>query len=104
MKQGLDEVTARREANSMNIDERNEFLSENIDTLAEVANEDADAKLNKLQSGDTYNRIKNEMERQGADSGLADSAAQLVQQAHNVIADKFGEEGRELLERSNLQF
>lgn len=103
MKQGLDEVTARREANSMNIDERNEFLSENIDTLAEVANEDADAKLNKLQSGDTYNRIKNEMERQGADSGLADSAAQLVQQAHNVIADKFGEEGRELLERSNLQ-
>lgn len=103
MKQGLDEVTAHREANSMNIDERNEFLSENIDTLAEVANEDADAKLNKLQSGDTYNRIKNEMERQGADSGLADSAAQLVQQAHNVIADKFGEEGRELLERSNLQ-
>lgn len=103
MKQGLDEVTARREANSMNIDERNEFLSENIDTLAEVANEDADAKLNKLQSGDTYNRIKNEMERQGANSGLADSAAQLVQQAHNVIADKFGEEGRELLERSNLQ-
>ena len=103
MKQGLDEVTARREANSMNIDERNEFLSENIDTLAEIANEDADAKLNKLQSGDTYNRIKNEMERQGADSGLADSAAQLVQQAHNVIADKFGEEGRELLERSNLQ-
>lgn len=103
VKQGVDAITAKKEAEAMNIDERNEFINDNIDTLVEVANEQADETLNKLQVGDTYKRIKDEMEKQGANSNLADSAAQLVQQAHNVIADKFGEEGKELLEKSNLQ-
>lgn len=102
-KQGIDKIKAQKEAEAMNIDERNEFINENIETLAEVAIEQADEKIKTLQTGDTYARIKGEMEKQGADSTLADNAAQLVQQAHNVILDKFGEEGRQLLEKSNLQ-
>ena len=102
-KQGINKKQARQEAENMTIDERNEFINQNISTLAEVAAEQADNTLNKLQSGDTYTRIKNEIEKQGADSKVADSTAQLVQQVHNAISDKFGEEGREHLEKSNLQ-
>ena len=103
VKQGIDAKTAQKEAEAMTIDERNEFINENIETLAEVATEQADNSLNALQGQVTYNRIKEEMERQGATSEIADNSAQLVQQAYNVIADKFGSEGKELLEKSNLQ-
>ena len=103
VKQGIDAKTAQKEAEAMTIDERNEFINENIETLAEVATEQADNSLNALQGQVTYNRIKEEMERQGASSEIADNSAQLVQQAYNVIADKFGREGKELLEKSNLQ-
>ena len=102
-KQGFDKIAAKKEADNMTIDERNDFINENIDTLAEIAQEQADEKIKSLNGEDTYTRIKNEMERQGATAEMADSSGQLVQQAYNVITDKFGKEGQELLAKSNLQ-
>ena len=102
-KQGIDSITAKKEADSMTIDERNEFLTENMNTLAEVATEQADEKIKTLQAGISYTRIKDEMEKQGASAELADTSGQLVQQLDNVITDKFGKEGEELLRKSNLQ-
>lgn len=102
-KQGIDSKLAKKEAAEMSIDERNEFLNENIGTLAEAAIEQADAKTKTLQAGVSYTRIKDEMEKQGAEAELADTSAQLVQQLDNVISDKFGEEGREHLRKTNLQ-
>ncbi len=102
-KQGIESSLAKKEAEAMTVDERNDFLTENMDTLAEVATEQANQKTKTLQAGISYTRIKGEMERQGANSELADTSAQLVQQLDNVITDKFGEEGKELLKKSNLQ-
>ncbi|MBR3655277.1 MAG: zeta toxin family protein [Candidatus Gastranaerophilales bacterium] len=102
-KQGIDKLTAKKESEEMTIDERNEFLNENMNTLSEVATEEANEKINQLRAGISYTRIKDEMERQGANSEVADTSAQLVQKLDNVISDKFGEEGKELLRKTNLQ-
>lgn len=102
-KQGIESLTAKKEAEEMTIDERNEFLNENMNTLSEVATEEANEKINQLRAGISYTRIKDEMERQGANSEVADTSAQLVQKLDNVISDKFGEEGKELLRKTNLQ-
>lgn len=102
-KQGFDSKTAKKEAEQMTIDERNEFLNENMDTLAEAATEQANEKVKTLKAGISYNRIKEEMQKQGANEEFADTSAQFVQQLDNVITDKFGDEGKELLRKSNLQ-
>ena len=103
VKQGIDSVRANKEAAEMTLDERVNFTNENIDTLAEIATEQANENIKTLKAGISYTRIKDEMERQGANSELADTSAQFVQQLDNVIIDKFGEEGAELLRKSNLQ-
>jgi len=103
VKQGIDSVRANKEAAEMTLDERVDFTNENIDTLAEIATEQANENIKTLKAGVSYTRIKDEMERQGANSELADTSAQFVQQLDNVITDKFGEEGAELLRKSNLQ-
>ena len=103
VKQGIDSVRANKEAAEMTLDERVNFTNENIDTLAEIATEQANENIKTLKAGISYTRIKDEMERQGANSELADTSAQFVQQLDNVITDKFGEEGAELLRKSNLQ-
>ena len=102
-KQGIDSKLAKKEAENMTLDERNDFLTENMDTLAEVATEQADEKVKTLKAGISYNRIKDEMQKQGANEEFADTSAQFVQQLENVITDKFGDEGKELLRKSNLQ-
>jgi len=104
VKDGKNKAEAKQIAANMTLDEKAEFVQENFEKLVPDSQNVNFAEEEKtLRGGVTYNRIKTELERQGASEEYADKSAILMQQAHNVISDKFGEEGREHLEKSNIQ-
>lgn len=104
IKDGKNKAEAKQIAEKMTLDEKAEFVQENFEKLVPDSQNVNFAEEEKtLRGGVTYNRIKTELERQGASEEYADKSAILIQQAHNVIADKFGEEGKEHLEKSNIQ-
>ncbi len=104
VKNGMSEVQAKKVAAEMTSEKRHEIVEQNFDKLLPDSQKVQFAEdRTVLQGGVTFNKYKEELERQGGSAEYAEQAAMLIEQAHNAIIDKFGEEGRDHLEKSNLQ-
>lgn len=104
IKDGKSKAEAQKIALNMSSEEKQEFVAENFEKLVpDSQNVKFAEDMKPLEGSVTYNKYKDELVRQGSEEQLADQSAQLIEQAHRVIADKFGEEGIEHLKNSNLQ-
>lgn len=111
-RQGIDTLTAKKEAESMTIDERNEFLNENVGTLAEIAKENADNAVTKLYGEIQYNEdresIREDVYNNLVRSGRSEEEAQEMSHVTSLFfeglanADEKGRSAKEIFDSYNL--